>query len=133
MSSTHSVTFTAGREHIDANGHVNNAVWVRWMEEVATAHWLADARPRDVAVYGWIVIRHEIDYRGNIREGESVTARTEVRQPARGARFDRHITFIDAAGRELVRAKTTWALVERATGRLVRVPAELAQPFMPEG
>jgi acyl-CoA thioester hydrolase len=131
MSNTHTLTFTAGPEHIDANGHVNNAVWVRWMEEVATAHWLADARPQDIAAYSWIVTRHEIDYRGNIGAGETVTAVTEVHEPARSVRFDRLITFRDAAGRQVVRAKTTWALLERATGQLARVTPELAAPFLP--
>jgi acyl-CoA thioester hydrolase len=131
MSNTYTLTFTARPEHIDANGHVNNAVWVQWMEELATAHWFADARPRDAEAYAWVVTRHEIDYRGNIGEGESATATTEIRERPSGARFDRHITFTDEAGKLLVRAKTTWAMVDRATGRLMRVPAEVAAPFLP--
>ena len=123
--------FTAGPEHIDELGHVNNAVWVRWMEEVATAHWMAEGRPEDVARYAWVVTRHEIDYRGNVRAGEEVTAMTEIREPPSGARFDRFMTFTDASGKELVRARTTWAMIDRASGRLMRVPAEVAEPFLP--
>ena len=33
---------------IDELGHVNNAVWVRWIQEVAVAHWQAAADPADV-------------------------------------------------------------------------------------
>ena len=36
-------TFTARPEDIDELGHVNNAVWVRWIQDVAIAHWLAVA------------------------------------------------------------------------------------------
>ena len=133
MASTFTLRFTAGRDDIDANGHVNNAVWVRWMEQLATAHWLADARPGDVDAYGWIVTRHEIDYRGNISEGESVTALTEIRDPPNGARFTRHITFADTGGKSVVEARTTWAMIERSSGRLARVPAEVAAPFLREG
>ena len=43
------MTFTALPEHIDENGHVNNAVWERWMEDLATAHWMRDADPAHVA------------------------------------------------------------------------------------
>ena len=132
MSSTHRLIFTAGPEHIDVNGHVNNAVWVRWMEELATAHWLADARPQDIEDFGWFVTRHEIDYHGNIREGESVTGVTEIRDPPRWVRFDRHIAFLNGAGKTVVRAKTTWAMVDRISGRLVRVPPETAAPFLPK-
>ena len=49
------MTFTAAPEHIDENGHVNNTVWVRWMEDIATAHWMRDADPAHVAAYAWVV------------------------------------------------------------------------------
>jgi acyl-CoA thioester hydrolase len=130
MANTFSMTFTALPEHIDANGHVNNTVWVQWMEDLATAHWMRDARPEDVAVYAWVVTRHEIDYRGNVAEGEQVTGTTEIREGPSGARFDRHFTFTNAAGKAIVRAKTTWAMVERQGWRVMRVPPEVAAPFL---
>jgi acyl-CoA thioester hydrolase len=42
------MTLTAGPEHIDELGHVNNAVWVQWIQQVAVAHWdsAADPAPR---------------------------------------------------------------------------------------
>ncbi len=127
-----SLSFTARPEHIDENGHVNNAVWVRWMEDLATAHWMADADPAHVAAFAWVVTRHEIDYRGNIREGEEVEGLTEIREGPSGARFDRYFTFTDARGKALVRARTTWAMIDRETGRVMRIPAEVAAPFLPE-
>jgi acyl-CoA thioester hydrolase len=130
MANSFTMTFTALPEHIDENGHVNNAVWVRWMEDLATAHWLRDADPQHATAYAWVVTRHEIDYRGNIREGEEVTGLTEIREGPSGARFDRHFTFCNAAGKPIVRAKTTWAMVDRASGRVLRVPAEVAAPFL---
>lgn len=133
MASSFRMGFTAGGEHIDEFGHVNNAVWVRWMEEVATAHWVRDGKPEHVAAYAWVVTRHEIDYRGNIREGDKVEALTEIRSGPSGARFDRYITFTNEAGKPIVRAKTTWAMVERETQRLMRVPKEVSAPFVSEG
>lgn len=130
MANTFSMTFTAQPQHIDELGHVNNAVWVGWMEEIATAHWTKDGDPAHVAAYAWVVTRHEIDYRGNVGLGDEVTALTEIREGPSGARFDRHITFSDAGGKLLVRARTTWAMVDRVTGRLMRVPAEVSAPFM---
>lgn len=127
---TYTMTFTAGPEHIDELGHVNNGVWVNWMEQVATAHWQADGDPVHVAAFAWVVTRHEIDYRGNVQAGETVTALTEIRDGPSGARFDRHMTFTNAAGKLLVRARTTWAMIDRANGRLLRVPAEVAAPFL---
>lgn len=125
--------FTALPDHIDVNGHVNNIVWVRWMEELSGAHWEADAREEDKERFAWLVLRHEIDYRGNVGEGAVVTGITEIREGPRGPRFNRHFTFTNADGKELVRARTTWAMVDKATGKLMRVPSEVAAPFMPEG
>ena len=131
LSERFTLAFTARPEDIDVMGHVNNAVWVRWMEAIATAHWDAVARPEDRARYVWLVTRHEIDYRGNIAEGESVTAETFIPEGPSGARFDRRVDFRNAAGKVIVSARTTWAMIDIATGRLCRVPAEVAAPFGP--
>jgi acyl-CoA thioester hydrolase len=122
--------FTATPADIDELGHVNNAVWVRWIQDVATAHWAAVAPAEHQAAYVWVVTRHEIDYRGNVAAGETVTAETWVPEGPRGARFDRHVRFTGGDGRVKVEAVTTWALLDRASGRLLRVRPEIAAPFM---
>lgn len=127
MSFTRS--FTAVPEDIDELGHVNNAVWVRWIQDVATAHWAAVAPAEHQAAHIWVVTRHEIDYRGNLGVGESVTAETWVGEP-KGARFDRYVRFTGADGRVKVEAMTIWALLDRASGRLLRVRPEVAAPFL---
>ena len=124
-------TFTAGAEHIDELGHVNNAVWVDWIQQVATAHWAAVAAPQHQAQYVWVVTRHEIDYRGNVGLGETVTAETFIPTGPSGARFDRRVDFRDASGKVIVSANTTWAMIDRASGRLARVRDEIAAPFRP--
>ena len=124
--------FTALPEHIDIYDHVNNAVWVRWMEEVATAHWDQIAPPEHREAYAWLVTRHEIDYRGNIREGEQCEATTEIGKAPSGARFERRTTFRNLEGRLLVSAVTSWAMIDRTTGRLTRVPRDVAAQFLPD-
>ncbi|MFN3435573.1 MAG: acyl-CoA thioesterase [Sphingomonas sp.] len=124
------LTITAGPDDIDELGHVNNAVWVRWIQDIAVAHWQAVAPPDQRDAYVWVVTRHEIDYRGNVVAGESVTGETWVPEPPKGARFDRHVRFTGADGRVKVEAVTTWALLDRATGRLLRVRPEVAAPFL---
>ena len=131
MSNRHTLSFTAGPEHIDELGHVNNAVWVGWVQDIATAHWSAVAAPAHQAAYVWVVTRHEIDYRGNIGPGESVTAETFIPQPPTGARFNRRVDFRDRNGRLIVSARTTWAIIDRASGRIIRVPKAVAEPFLP--
>ncbi|NBC37596.1 acyl-CoA thioesterase [Novosphingobium sp. FSY-8] len=136
MANSFTHTFTAGPEHIDVMGHVNNAVWVQWMEAIATTHWERDAAPAHVAAYAWVVTRHEIDYKGNVRQGDQVLAETFIPEGPKGARFDRRVDFRAIAadgtpGKVIVSARTTWAMIELATGRLSRIPAEVAAPFLP--
>ena len=129
MSNRHLMTFKAKAEHIDELGHVNNAVWLQWVQDIAVAHWSAVAPAEQQAAYVWVVTRHEIDYRGNVGLGESVTAETWIPEPPKGARFDRCVAFRDGAGKVLVEARSTWALLDRKSGRLLRVRPEVAAPF----
>ena len=131
-SPSFSMRFTALPEHIDIYDHVNNAVWVRWMEDVATAHWNEIAPPEHREAYAWLVTRHEIDDRGNIREGEQCEATTEIGKAPSGARFERRTTFRNLDGKLLVSAVTSWAMIDRTTGRLTRVPRDVAAQFLPD-
>ena len=67
---------------------------------------------------------------GNVVAGDTVTAETWVGGAPKGARFDRHVRFTGDDGKVKVEAKTTWAILDRASGRLVRVPKEVAEPFL---
>ena len=124
------MTITATEADIDELGHVNNAVWVRWIQDVATSHWSRTAAAEHQDAYFWVVIRHEIDYLRAVLPGETVTARTWIPDPPRGAKFDRHIEFIGEDGKARVRSITTWAMIERASGRPQRVTPEIAAPFL---
>jgi len=130
---TFELAFTALPEHIDELGHVNNAVWVQWMEQVAVAHWrsVADAEHQDA--YFWVVVRHEIDYLRAVLEGERITARTWVGDNLKGAKFDRHIEFVGADGKPRVRSRTDWAIIDKASGRPIRIPPEVVAPFTAAG
>ena len=124
------LTRTATDADIDELGHVNNAVWVKWIQDIAVSHWTAIATTEQQEALIWVVTRHEIDYRGNVGPGETVTGETWVPEPPRGARFDRHVRFTGADGKVKVEAVSTWALIDRASGRLLRVRPELAAPFL---
>ena len=125
---SHAITATA--DHIDELGHVNNAVWVQWIQEVALAHWYSVATPDHQARYFWVVVRHEIDYVRPATLGETVTGRTWVGEAPKGARFDRHMEFLGADSKVKVRAITQWAIIDQQAGRPIRVPGEVIAPFM---
>ena len=121
---------TAQPGDIDELGHVNNAVWVSWIQDIATSQWYAVAAPEHSEAYFWVVVRHEIDYLRSVGLGETVTGRTWVGEAPKGARFDRFVEFVGEDGKTRVKAKTTWAIIEKATGRAIRVPPEVIAPFL---
>ncbi|AWW73433.1 thioesterase [Erythrobacter sp. KY5] len=129
MTNRFTKTFTASPEHIDELGHVNNTVWVQWIQDMATLHWDAVAEAEHRARYFWVVIRHEIDYRGNIASGQTATGTTYIAGEARGAKSVRVVEFTDANGKQLVSAETTWAMLDRESGRLARIRPEVLAPF----
>jgi acyl-CoA thioester hydrolase len=124
---THSIVAPA--DAIDELGHVNNAVWVQWIQEVALAHWYSIADPAHQDDYIWVVVRQEIDYLRPAFEGEVLIGRTWVGEAPKGARFDRHMEFVGEDGKVRVRATTQWAIIDKATGRPIRVPPEVIAPF----
>lgn len=128
-------TYTAQPEHIDELGHVNNAVWLTWIQDIAVAHWRQVAPADIVDASVWVVVRHEIDYRGNISEGERSVAETFVPDRPKGAKFDRRVDFyaVDAdraTARPLVSARSTWVMLDAQTRRLMRIPPDLSELFV---
>jgi acyl-CoA thioester hydrolase len=126
---TFAIEVTASAADIDELGHVNNAIYLRWIQDVATSHWNAVAPQDHRDTYVWVVTRHEIDYLRPTLLGETLTLTTWVGEP-KGARFDRYVEISGADGQLRVKALTTWAIVDRATGRLARVRPEIAAPFI---
>ena len=122
-------TFTPQPGDIDELEHVNNAVWVRWIQEIAVNHWRAVAAPEHVDAYFWVVVRHEVDYLGNMGRGDTAEGRTWVGDAPKGARFDRMVEF-SREGRGAVRAGKTWVSGDKQTDKIKRVPPEGAAPFL---
>jgi acyl-CoA thioester hydrolase len=105
---------------IDELGHVNNVVYLRWVQEASAAHWstLADEQVRRENL--WVVLRHEIDYSQAAIPGDELHAETWVGE-TEGVRSVRHVNILNRSGKLLASAKTTWCLIDAKTGRPKRV------------
>ena len=114
---------------IDEQDHVNNTVYLRWIQDVATAHWRAVASPEAQEAIGWVVLRHEIDYKAPAAVGDEVVLRTWVGKASR-LTFER-FTEIQRSrdGRLLSEARTLWCPINAQTGRPVRVSADVRAQF----
>ncbi len=115
---------------LDSNGHVNNAVYLSWAEELATAHAEAAGYGREWSVSrggGWVVRRTEITYHRPAVYGDEVelTVRVEL---VRGARAVRRTTITRVADRELLaEVLTEWVWVRLSDGRAAPAPRELVE------
>ena len=129
MAQTYEVPLAVQPEDIDEQGHVNNVVYLRWVQEAATAHWMARATPEELVRWMWVVKRHEIDYISPALPGDVLVARTWLGE-MRGARFDRYVEILRGTDNELLaKAKTTWVLLDAAAQRVARVPKDFVARF----
>lgn len=116
-------------EHIDENGHVNNVVYVGWLQDVGTAHWNARFDEATRTKYSWVALRHEIDYFRGIMPGETgIKARTWVGDP-QGPRFARYVRIENADGKVCAQGISEWCLVEASTLRPQRIQPDMLGPF----
>jgi acyl-CoA thioester hydrolase len=102
-------------EDIDQLGHVNNVVYVRWVQEAAMAHWNVLAREEEKERLLWVIIRHEIDYKRAAFLNDAIVARTWVGK-AEGLAFERNTEILRADDRKLLaKARTMWCPVNAKT------------------
>jgi len=115
-------------EDLDELAHVNNVVYVSWVQEIATAHWRALAPPEALEQLAWVARRHEIDYLAPAVLGDAIVLRTWV-GVADGLQFERHTEVRHADGRLLARARSLWVPIDPRTGRPRRPSAEVRALF----
>jgi len=114
---------------IDQLGHVNNVMYLRWVQDIAVAHWNATAPDEDKKHLLWVVLRHEVDYKPPAFLGDILTARAWA-EDATKLKFERHTEFIRTCdGKSIVKARTIWCPVDASTGRPVQVSSEVRAAF----
>ena len=122
-------TFEPLAADIDENGHVNNVVYLRWAQDMGVAHWQSRAPAEEQAIWAWVALRHEIDYRRALLPHEVGHGRTWVAEAPQGPRFDRFIRIDGPDGQMCAQVHTTWVLIEQSTGRPRRVPDWITAMF----
>lgn len=116
-------------EDIDAQRHVNNTVYLRWVQDVAVAHWETLASAEAQRELGWVVLRHEIDYKTPANSGDEIKLKTWVGKATR-LTFERFTEIRRKSdGQLLACARTLWCPITPATGRPARVSPEVRARF----
>ena len=116
-------------EDIDANGHANNVVYLRWVQDAAVAHWFAAVEPELASSLTWAVVRHEIDYQRPAMAGDALIARTWIGavSAATCERFCEIRRPID--GLTLAKVRTLWCVFDPVSGRPRRIDPRIRAAF----
>jgi acyl-CoA thioester hydrolase len=113
---------------IDTLGHVNNVVYLRWVQEAAEAHWNSLTSKSERTELAWVVIRHEIDYYQSTKITDELFALTWV-ESSDGVKSIRMVEIFNQAEKLLAKARTTWCLIDAKTQRPKRISEEIKTLF----
>ena len=119
--------FTVPQSAVDQNGHVNNVVYVQWMQDVAVLHFEAAGGNPAMHKAGatWVARSHHIEYLKPVFAGEGVIALTWVVEFRRVRSLRRYQFLRQSDNVLLARGETNWVFVDIASGRPKSVPDEI--------
>ena len=114
---------------IDHMGHVNNAVYLKWVQEAVVDYWRSIAPPEAVAGHLWVALKHEITYRRPTFLQDNVVAEV-IAEKVEGARA--YFTTVVRRGEEVLsEIKSSWCCLDAVTHRPARLAREVVARFLP--
>ena len=115
---------------IDFMGHVNNAVYLRWVQDAVISYWQKVAPAEAVAQHLWVALKHEITYRAPAFKDDMVLAEV-IATGVQGSRAF-FTTMIQRGDTILAEVKSSWCCLDAATHRPARIARDLAARFLPD-
>ena len=122
----------AGPSDIDSNGHVNNLVYLQWMQDVAIAHSdkVGCTAATTAAGCTWVARSHHIDYLRPAYAGDRILVQTWVVDATRKSSSPRRYRMVrEADGMVLARGETLWVFIDTRSGRPRTIPPEVIRCF----
>jgi len=118
-------------DDIDFMGHVNNAVYLKWVQAAVVSHWEKLAPAEAVAKHLWVALKHEITYRKPAFLDDELFA-SVVLEKVQGARAF-YQTLIKRGEEVLAEVKSSWCCLDAETLRPSRIASDIAAHFFPRG
>ncbi len=124
---TYEYSLLVTKEDIDALNHVNNVVYLKWINKVSILHWNSLSNEEINKKYIWVASRHEIDYLKPAFLNEKITIKTWI-DTLEGVKS---IRKVEMYRKEilLAKSKTTWILLDAKTQKIARIPKEIKDVF----
>jgi acyl-CoA thioester hydrolase len=125
-------TLTVSNDAIDMNGHVNNLVYLSWMQDLAIQH--SDAQGWSIGRYlkiggSWVVRSHFIKYLHPGLLGDVISILTWVSGASKRSSTRKYLFWRERDQKIMAEAETHWVFVDLKTGRPCLIPSELRSAF----
>ncbi len=117
--------FQVKPEDIDELNHVNNVVYLQWVNDISGKHWRLLSNKDIDDKYFWVALRHEIDYLHPAFLNDQISIYTWVGKTG-GVRSVRHV-HIYRDETLLVKAQTIWGLIDKRTGKITRIGSDVME------
>lgn len=127
----HDHEISVSASEIDFMGHVNNAHYLKWVQDAVIAHWQKVAPPAAVAEHLWVALKHEITYRKPAFLDDEVIA-SVLLEKVHGARAF-YETVIKRGEEVLAEVKSSWCCVDAETLRPARLAEDIKARFFGSG
>ena len=116
-------SFNVQTKHLDKLNHVNNVVYLQWVNDIAEKHWSILSNDSINKNYYWVAIRHEIDYLNQAFLEDEITVYTWVGE-SKGVKSIRHVHIYNEEIL-LAKAQSTWCLIDAKTNKLTRIKQDI--------
>ena len=134
MSSVFDLRIKVKPQHIDVLGHVNNVVYVQWMQDVASAHIETLGVGLDQYLemkHAMVAVEHHVQYRKAAMLDDDVILRTWLYEINALYSFRQYAFFNAKDNSLLFTGNTKWACIEIASGRPKRMSPTFIQAYQP--
>lgn len=119
---------TVSQKDLDDLNHVNNIVYIQWVQEISKAHWLAVAE-KIIDNYVWVVRRHDITYYDAAKLNDKIHITTHI-EKTKGPISFREVEMRNNKTQTLIlKATTEWCLLNAKTFKPIRVPEAIKKLF----
>lgn len=115
---------------IDFNNHVNNLVYLQWVQLVSGLHWDHRTTVEQRANCFWVIARQEIDYLRELKLNEKVLIETFIERVEKQKCYRTVLIYKKDSNELAARAQIVWVLLDPATKRPMRISDDVIQPFI---
>ena len=134
MSTIFDLKIQVQSQHIDVLGHVNNVMYIQWMQDVAAAH--IETLGLGLTQYlelkhAMVAVEHHVQYRKAALEGDEIILRTWLDDINALYSFRQYAFYRPKDQSVLFVGNTKWACIEIATGRPKRMSPSFTQAYQP--